>query len=101
MHVQIQTIVFSFLIVNQISIPIVADSLNQNQWKKYGGNSSKSSIPKRVRTACNYKELVRLENKFKTTRYSLDHKRLNLALSPKIYYHQRLNKFSYLCFGEI
>ena len=72
-----------------MSIPIIADSPNQNQKKKYGGDSSKSSIPKRARSACIYKELAKLENKFKTTWYLSDFKRFDLALSLKIYYHQR------------
>lgn len=47
--------------------------------KKY--DSSKSSKPRRARTAFTYEQLVALENKFKTTRYLSVCERLNLALS--------------------
>ena len=50
--------------------------------KKHGSNSdSKSSKPRRARTAFTYEQLVALENKFKTTRYLSVCERLNLALS--------------------
>ena len=44
-------------------------------------DSSKSSKPRRARTAFTYEQLVALENKFKTTRYLSVCERLNLALS--------------------
>ena len=49
--------------------------------KKHGSSESKSSKPRRARTAFTYEQLVSLENKFKTTRYLSVCERLNLALS--------------------
>ena len=53
---------------------------SRHRKKKYG-DSSKSSKPRRARTAFTYEQLVALENKFKTTRYLSVCERLNLALS--------------------
>ena len=52
--------------------------LGTNRKKK---SESKSSKPRRARTAFTYEQLVSLENKFKTTRYLSVCERLNLALS--------------------
>ena len=55
---------------------------SRSRKKKHGSNSdSKSSKPRRARTAFTYEQLVALENKFKTTRYLSVCERLNLALS--------------------
>jgi homeobox protein Nkx-1 len=51
---------------------------SRHRKKKY---DSKSSKPRRARTAFTYEQLVSLENKFKTTRYLSVCERLNLALS--------------------
>lgn len=51
---------------------------SRSRKKKY---DSKSSKPRRARTAFTYEQLVALENKFKTTRYLSVCERLNLALS--------------------
>ena len=67
--------------VHQMSNLILGDPANQHRKKKYGSDSSKSSKPRRARTAFTYEQLVALENKFKTTRYLSVCERLNLALS--------------------
>ena len=64
-----------------MSTPILGDPANRHRKKKYGSDSSKSSKPRRARTAFTYEQLVALENKFKTTRYLSVCERLNLALS--------------------
>ena len=58
--------------------PGSTDPSRSNRKKKY---DSKSSKPRRARTAFTYEQLVALENKFKTTRYLSVCERLNLALS--------------------
>ena len=58
--------------------PGSTDPSRNNRKKKY---DSKSSKPRRARTAFTYEQLVALENKFKTTRYLSVCERLNLALS--------------------
>ena len=55
-----------------------SNDLSRSRKKKY---DSKSSKPRRARTAFTYEQLVSLENKFKTTRYLSVCERLNLALS--------------------
>lgn len=52
-----------------------------NRIRKKKSSDSKSSKPRRARTAFTYEQLVSLENKFKTTRYLSVCERLNLALS--------------------
>ena len=64
-----------------MSTLILGDPANRHRKKKYGSDSSKSSKPRRARTAFTYEQLVALENKFKTTRYLSVCERLNLALS--------------------
>ena len=54
---------------------------SRSRKKKHGSSESKSSKPRRARTAFTYEQLVSLENKFKTTRYLSVCERLNLALS--------------------
>jgi hypothetical protein len=54
---------------------------SRSRKKKHGSSDSKSSKPRRARTAFTYEQLVSLENKFKTTRYLSVCERLNLALS--------------------
>ena len=55
--------------------------LNDPSRRRKRCDSSKSSKPRRARTAFTYEQLVSLENKFKTTRYLSVCERLNLALS--------------------
>jgi len=76
------------------------DPANRHRKKKYGSDSSKSSKPRRARTAFTYEQLVALENKFKTTRYLSVCERLNLALSlnltetqVKIWFQNRRTKW--------
>ena len=59
--------------------PGCSDPAARARKKKH--DSSKSSKPRRARTAFTYEQLVALENKFKTTRYLSVCERLNLALS--------------------
>ena len=54
---------------------------SRSRKRKHGSSDSKSSKPRRARTAFTYEQLVALENKFKTTRYLSVCERLNLALS--------------------
>ncbi|XP_020286797.1 myb-like protein P [Pseudomyrmex gracilis] len=76
----------------------------QNGTSGGGGNSGSSSNtsgkPRRARTAFTYEQLVRLENKFKTTRYLSVCERLNLALElqltetqVKIWFQNRRTKW--------
>ncbi|XP_018372130.1 PREDICTED: uncharacterized protein LOC108767008 [Trachymyrmex cornetzi] len=65
-----------------------------------GSNSNTSGKPRRARTAFTYEQLVRLENKFKTTRYLSVCERLNLALElqltetqVKIWFQNRRTKW--------
>ena len=61
--------------------------------KKSYNDSSKSSKPRRARTAFTYEQLVALENKFKTTRYLSVCERLNLALSLNLTETQVCNSY--------
>ncbi|KAL6432077.1 hypothetical protein ACFW04_006654 [Cataglyphis niger] len=65
-----------------------------------GGSSNASGKPRRARTAFTYEQLVRLENKFKTTRYLSVCERLNLAIElqltetqVKIWFQNRRTKW--------
>ncbi|XP_011066906.1 PREDICTED: homeobox protein slou [Acromyrmex echinatior] len=65
-----------------------------------GSNSNTSGKPRRALTAFTYEQLVRLENKFKTTRYLSVCERLNLALElqltetqVKIWFQNRRTKW--------
>ena len=78
---KITDIALSVPIVYQMSTLILGEPANRHRKKKYGSDSSKSSKPRRARTAFTYEQLVALENKFKTTRYLSVCERLNLALS--------------------
>ena len=78
---KITDVAFRVPTVHQMSTLILGDPANRHRKKKYGSDSSKSSKPRRARTAFTYEQLVALENKFKTTRYLSVCERLNLALS--------------------
>ena len=61
--------------------PGATEYRSRSRKRKHGSSDSKSSKPRRARTAFTYEQLVALENKFKTTRYLSVCERLNLALS--------------------